>query len=147
VLGLSLNEWFGFVQALATVVAVYFAWRSVIIARDTRREAAQEKRRARLERIRGAVGELERLKRWGGNSKELEIQKEQLSTLVPSVGALPATTALAHWHPSYKALKTYSRPRAWKSTRQSKMRWVNLVANEAARAIDRRRDDPGVPPR
>jgi hypothetical protein len=76
---MGLNEWLGLVQAILTpaataltALATYFAWQAVGVAREARQQADDEKRLARLETLRAAVGELERLKRFGGDTRKLE---------------------------------------------------------------------------
>jgi hypothetical protein len=69
------------------------------VQKDTRRERDLN----RLEHVRGVVGELERLHRWGGDTARRERTQEDLGTLLPSLGShhtLPKTTTLAHWNPS-----------------------------------------------
>jgi hypothetical protein len=103
----SLSDWLGISQAILTLaatiltaLATYFAWQAVTVASQARREAADEKRLARLESLRAILGELERLKRFGGDTRKLEDAQDRLGTLLPSAGGhrkLPATTG--HWHP------------------------------------------------
>ena len=83
---MSLSEWFGFVQAVATVAALYFAWRALETTRATLGDARREKVRARIEQMRAIVGEIERLSRWGGTLKEKELQKERLGTALGLMG-------------------------------------------------------------
>jgi hypothetical protein len=92
------------VQAVATLGALYFAWKALEVARATRGDAMREKARARIEQMRAIVGEIERLSRWGGTLKEKELQKERLSTLLRSFrqGTFPSTEVVAHWNPKYE---------------------------------------------
>jgi hypothetical protein len=107
---MSFSDWLGLVQAAATVVAVFFAWRTTVLALDSRREAKREQQLARLEQMRAGVGELERLHRFGGRLSPdaaqvmKENQKERLVTLLRSFrsGSLPGTEAVAHWSPGYE---------------------------------------------
>jgi hypothetical protein len=98
---LSLSDWLGVLQVAGTVTATFFAWRAVVVASKSHREAAREKRLARLERVRAVVGEMERLQRFGGPTDEKERVQEQLTTLLPSLGgveSLPGIAKAAHWH-------------------------------------------------
>jgi hypothetical protein len=101
---MSFNDWLGLVQAAATVLAVLFAWRTTVLALDARREAKHEQQLARLEQMRGVVGELERLHRFRGAPPLKEHQKERLEILLRSFrrGTLPSTEAVAHWQPLYR---------------------------------------------
>jgi hypothetical protein len=98
------------VGALAALATVFLAWRALVaggdtlaIARDTLNEAKQERDLHRLERVREAVGELERLNRFGGDTARRERVQDRLAALLPSLGGhrqLPKTMALAHWNPN-----------------------------------------------
>ena len=102
---MRVGDWIGLVQIVLTLVVVYFAYRTVLIASETLRAAKREQRLARLERMRTVVGDIERLRRWGGTPPEKERKKEQLTTLLGSTRAassLPETSKLAHWHPSFE---------------------------------------------
>jgi hypothetical protein len=83
---------------------VFFAYKTVSVARDTLREARREQRLARLERMRTLVGEIERLHRWQAVPEEMERSKDRLAMLLRSAGGherLPETAKLAHWAPSF----------------------------------------------
>jgi hypothetical protein len=103
------SDWLGVVQVVLTVVAVFFAWKALgearattLIAREAQIAANREWELGRLERVRGLVGELERLHRWGDDTRKREQTQDELATLMPSLGShrrLPKTMALAHWNP------------------------------------------------
>lgn len=55
--------------------------------------------------MRLVLGELERLKRFGGDTRKLEAAQEQLNLLVRSLGGektLPYTMRAAHWDPKFE---------------------------------------------
>jgi hypothetical protein len=93
---------------LAALITVFFAWRALVatgktlgVARETLEDARREREILRLERVRVMVGELERLHRWGGDTRRREQTQDELATLLPSLGSyrrLPKTMALAHWN-------------------------------------------------
>lgn len=91
----------GTVQALATVVAVYFAWRAVEEASGARREAIRDARLARLERMAVTVAEAKRAYD-SGNMIERARQVERLNALLRSTPgvALPKTRAYAGRDPA-----------------------------------------------
>jgi hypothetical protein len=104
------SDWLALAQILLGLVTVFIAWRALVaaqktiaIAREAESEARRERDIHRLERVRGVVGELERLQRFGGDRARKERTQEELGTLLPSLGSekrLPKTTTLAHWEAS-----------------------------------------------
>ena len=91
----------GTVQALATVVALYFAWRAVQEARATRQAATREKRLAQLERMLVTVAEARRTYDYGSLAEQRR-HVERLEALLRAAprGDLPKTRAYVDHDPA-----------------------------------------------
>jgi hypothetical protein len=87
----------GTIQALATLVAIYFAWRAVEEAHQTRIEAGKERRLAYLERMAVTVAEIRRTYDYD-NRVERHRQIERLKALLQTTPEhLPKTRSYANY--------------------------------------------------